>query len=280
MDTAPDRLLTLGEFSHLTRISTRTLRHLDEQGVLPATRVDDWTGFRHYSADLLAVAVRIRELRAAGLADAELARAAPALDDPGTVRHLLDARREALVAEAERLSARLRLVEALLADPPWTRPRTPVTVRTAPARIDVSLRRTVPDYADEPRLWQRLHAALPTSGASLVEPRVRTTTFHDESYVDRDPDLEVGYAVTERFTETGELRCVSTPRRTVATAVVHGPDLTAALGDVGRWMTAEGFRMDEPPYLVHLVGPDAVDPAGRITELCVPVATAAPAPRP
>lgn len=270
---APDRLLTIGEFSHLTRISVRMLRHYDEHGVLHPTRVDDWTGYRHYSADLLAVAARIRELRDVGLGVAELATVAPLLADPEAVRRVLDGQRARLAEEADRIAARLRLLEALQAelDAPSA---TTVTLRTVPARTDVALRGTVPRYTDEPVLWERLHAALPTSGARLAEPGLRTATYHDESYVDHDPDVEVGYAVAEPFTATGELRCVRTPQRTVASALLRGPyeQITRVLGDLGRWIAAEGYRMEAPPYVVYLITPDTVpDPAGWLTEVCVPV---------
>ena len=44
MPSAGERLLSIGEFSRLSQISVRMLRHYDEHGVLHPTRVDPWSG--------------------------------------------------------------------------------------------------------------------------------------------------------------------------------------------------------------------------------------------
>ena len=42
-------MLKIGEFSKLTRVSIRMLRHYDEIGLLRPTETDAWTGYRYYS---------------------------------------------------------------------------------------------------------------------------------------------------------------------------------------------------------------------------------------
>ena len=46
MPPAGHRLLTIGEFSRLSRLSVRMLRYYDEHGVLRPTHVDDRSGYR------------------------------------------------------------------------------------------------------------------------------------------------------------------------------------------------------------------------------------------
>lgn len=271
---ASDRLLTIGEFSHLTRISIRMLRHYDEHGVLTPTRVDEWTGYRHYSPALLTVAGRIRELRDLGLGVAELAAVAPVLDDPLAVRRVLDGQRRRLEDDAARVAERLRALDRLDQELEETRMSTTVTVRTIPARTTAALRTTIPTYADEGGLWQRLMDEVPRTQAVLAEHPLSTATYHDESYVERDPDVEVAIEVTGRFPETGDVRCLRMPATEVAAATMRGPydQITGVLEDLGRWIGAEGYRMDGPPFVIYVVTPDRVpDPSGWITEVCVPV---------
>ncbi|MFE4461213.1 MerR family transcriptional regulator, partial [Nocardia tengchongensis] len=64
--TDPSKLMSIGGFSSLSRISVRMLRHYDAGGVLVPAWVDDATGYRRYAPEQLADAARIRELRDVG----------------------------------------------------------------------------------------------------------------------------------------------------------------------------------------------------------------------
>ena len=59
-------MFKIGEFSKLSRISIRMLRHYDEIGLLVPEETDPWTGYRRYAAAQLMTANRITALRAWG----------------------------------------------------------------------------------------------------------------------------------------------------------------------------------------------------------------------
>ena len=59
-------MLKIGDFSKLSRISIRMLRHYDELGLLVPKTTDDFTGYRYYAEDQLPVAGRIAALRDMG----------------------------------------------------------------------------------------------------------------------------------------------------------------------------------------------------------------------
>ena len=42
-------MFKIGEFSKLSRISIRMLRHYDEIGLLVPEEIDPWTGYRRYA---------------------------------------------------------------------------------------------------------------------------------------------------------------------------------------------------------------------------------------
>ena len=56
-------MFKIGEFSKLSRISIRMLRHYDEIGLLVPEHIDPWTGYRRYAAAQLLTASRITALR-------------------------------------------------------------------------------------------------------------------------------------------------------------------------------------------------------------------------
>lgn len=55
--------VTIGEFSRLTYLSVKTLRHYHDVGLLTPARIDEHSGYRHYSVDQVEDAHLIRRLR-------------------------------------------------------------------------------------------------------------------------------------------------------------------------------------------------------------------------
>jgi DNA-binding transcriptional MerR regulator len=59
-------MFKIGEFSRLSRVSVRMLRHYDQLGLLKPSRTDNFTNYRYYSADQLPRLNRILALRDLG----------------------------------------------------------------------------------------------------------------------------------------------------------------------------------------------------------------------
>lgn len=64
--------LLIGEFSELTGISKRMIRHFDAMGLLAPHRIDQETGYRFYSAGQLQSATKIRYLQEFGFSLKEI----------------------------------------------------------------------------------------------------------------------------------------------------------------------------------------------------------------
>ena len=56
-------MFRIGEFSRLSRVSVRMLRHYDQLGLLKPSHTDSFTSYRYYSADQLPRLNRIIALR-------------------------------------------------------------------------------------------------------------------------------------------------------------------------------------------------------------------------
>ena len=59
-------MLKIGEFSKLSRVSVRMLRHYDEIGLLKPAEIDHFTDYRYYREDQLPIAGRIAALKDMG----------------------------------------------------------------------------------------------------------------------------------------------------------------------------------------------------------------------
>jgi DNA-binding transcriptional MerR regulator len=267
-------LLTIGQFSRLSQLSIRMLRHYDEHGVLHPTRVDPASGYRLYAPDLLVTAHRLRQLRDAGLSVAELAECVPLLRDPVALRALLVRQRGRLVEEVAEVTGRIREVDQLIAALEEPIMAIEVTHRTLPARTAASLRAVIPCYADEGQLWQRLMPAIFSSGTTPAPDAHAIAVFHDEDYKESDVDVEIQLAVAAPFADVGDVRCVEVPEQEVAVGVLNGPydAIGSVMEAVGRWVPENGYAFAGPMFNVYLVSPhDEPEPAKWVTEVCVPV---------
>lgn len=59
-------MLKIGEFSKLSRVSVRMLRHYDQKGLLTPSEIDPMTGYRYYSENQLSQVFRITALKDLG----------------------------------------------------------------------------------------------------------------------------------------------------------------------------------------------------------------------
>src|SRR5262245_60299304 len=62
-----DATLTIGDFSRMTFVSVKALRHYHEIGLLVPARIDPDSGYRRYAVAQVPVAQVIRRLRDLGL---------------------------------------------------------------------------------------------------------------------------------------------------------------------------------------------------------------------
>ena len=60
-------MFRIGEFSKIAQVSGSQLRYYDEICLLKPARIDEWTGYRYYSAEQLPDLNRILALKELGL---------------------------------------------------------------------------------------------------------------------------------------------------------------------------------------------------------------------
>jgi DNA-binding transcriptional MerR regulator len=99
--------LTIGDFSRMTLLSVKALRHYHEIGLLEPVAVDPESGYRIYDVDQVPTAQVIRRLKDLGMALDDVKRVLQAPD--------LKARNEAIVAHLQRMEHELAQTNANVA---------------------------------------------------------------------------------------------------------------------------------------------------------------------
>ena len=99
------KLLTIGEFARLSRLSPKALRMYDDLGLLRPFRVDEWSGYRYYAPAQLERARLVAWLRRLGMPLARIGAVveSPSADAAASVAAFLQAT-EADFAERQRLA--------------------------------------------------------------------------------------------------------------------------------------------------------------------------------
>ena len=268
-------MLKIGEFSKLSRISIRMLRHYDEIGLLTPETIDSFTGYRYYSEAQLTVAGRVNALKAMGFKLCDAAELLGCWEDRKLLeRRLLD-QREAARLQAEEAARRLRLldtaVERLRKDEPM---KYDVTVKTIPERQVASVRQIIPSYEREGDLWGILMKETAPLHIQDGDPVLCSATFHDGEYKESNVDVEIQKTVRGAYPDTEHVKFKTMPAVVVASTVCKGSydQLNEATAAVVSWVEANGYAFDAPSFFIYYVSPhETQNPEEFVTELCYPV---------
>jgi DNA-binding transcriptional MerR regulator len=258
--------LSIGEFSHLTHLSVRTLRRChDAELLLPAT-VDDTTGYRYYSADQLPTAQVIHRLRE--------------LDVPlADVRRILDSADHA--SRSELVAGHLRHLESQL-------DRTRAAIRSLrrllapePAPVDVELRMVesmtvaaVEGDVDLADVQGWYAGAMAEIDATLGKPVGTPGGVYDNALF----ELGRGHLLVHRPSidppSRGRVHPVELPavELALATHVGEHDDIDVTYGELGMWVVSNALAVAGPIRETYLVGPrDTDDRSAWRTQIGWPV---------
>ena len=268
-------LLKIGDFSKLSRISVRMLRHYDEIGLLRPVYVDRFTDYSYYDEHQLPTVGRITALKDMGFHLAEIGQLLELYDDKDALDAHLAAQQQQLELLAADTAQRLRLIAAarnrLRKDEPM---KYNVTLKTLPERYCATVRMTIPCYEDEGMVWSVL--CRETAAMALVpgDPCYCAVTFLDGEFKETDVELEAWKTVKGTYPDTPHVKFRTLPAVTVASCIFRGP--YSGIGEVyaalAAWIEANGYEYDGPMFNIYHVSPhETQDPQTFVTEACYPV---------
>ena len=183
-------MFRIGEFSKLTQVTVRMLRHYDSVGLLKPAKTDPVTGYRMYSAEQISVLNKIRYLRDSGFQIAEIAAVLENSDPKFILEQLHSKCREIekeICAQQERL-AKIALAEKELFQEDADM-YSQVTIKQVPGRRVLSLRRVIPDYYAESKLWEEMCDFVEKYKIEVSQDTF--SIYYDEDYREADVDVEL-----------------------------------------------------------------------------------------
>lgn len=277
-------MFKIGDFSRLTQVTVKALRHYDRLGLLHPAQTDPMTGYRYYTSAQLPRLNRILALKELGFSLEEIGQL---LDDelsPDELRGmlLLKQREASRAVEAEqarlaRIEAHLHLIEQSEGAADETNPADlGVVVKPVEARHVASVRAVLPAHRAIGELFRELRAY---QQRHRLQASDWVAIWHDAEYRDSGIDGEATFASSDPLPAEGrvqprELEAVAT----MASVVHQGPPETihVACMSLLRWIEAHGYQIVGPERAIALQR-SGLGPHGRdgITELQFPIDTGA-----
>lgn len=267
-------MLKIGDFSKLSRVSIRMLRHYDDIGLLKPAEIDEFTGYRYYHEEQLFVIGRITALKDMGFALADIIKMLEAYDDKNKLDDFFLRKQEELAEDVKQTEYKLMLLDS--ARKRLRKEQTmkfDVNVKTIPERYAATIQGVIPKYADEGMLWGMLGES--KTPLAPADPCLAAAVFLDREYKEENVEVMIWMTVKGTYEDTEHIKFKTLPAVKVASCIMKGGfegmnDATAA---VVSWIKANGYTMSGPMFNIYHVGPaQTQNPDEFVTEVCFPVA--------
>jgi DNA-binding transcriptional MerR regulator/effector-binding domain-containing protein len=264
-------LLTIGEFSRLTHVSVKALRHYHDVGLLEPADVDSATGYRFYATAQIPIAQVIRRFRELDMP----------LDQVKAVLEATDvaARDEAIVSHLERMESQLErtqvAVAALRGLLHGTQSAIPVEYRSMERTLAIAVRTRV--------LWEDVETWLAGAFVELydalgVHANRRSgpdgAHYSSEFFESHFGEVVALIPVAAPAESSGRVEIFDIPAGRFAVTLHHGPfaELDRTYGALGTVVVEHALGAGGAIRENYLVtADDTGDPAALRTEVCWPI---------
>lgn len=266
-------MFSIGEFSKINRITTKTLRHYDKIGLLKPCRTDSWTGYRYYSSDQLEVIRKILRLRDMGFSLSEIDEF---IKDSGSSKKRLEERVRLLKEEVKLSQVRLNKAldflsnfekEAEMSDK--------VVLKSLPEVIVASMRTVVPGYDSYFDIVPKMGEYMESVGAVCSKPEYCFTIYHDGEFKESDIDVEICEAVEDYYTESEKVKFKKIGSVKKAACIFHKgsyKSIKESYNELFTWIKGHGYEIADNPRESYIDGIwNKEDDNDWLTEIQVPL---------
>jgi DNA-binding transcriptional MerR regulator len=252
--------LTIGEFSRITHLSVKTLRHYHQVGLLEPADVDARTGYRHYTTGQIPTAQVIRRFRNLDMPVEEVKAVLRASDYE--VRNALIAahlnRLEEELIQTQNSVASLRSLLESTAAPIAVEHRTVPATTAAGIHETLNLKDLLPWYQGA---LGELHASVAAQGLHPSGPS--GGLFSSDIFQYERGEATVFAPIDGNVRPIGRVVSLVVPAAELAVMVHCGPhtDIDVTYGALGTYVTEHALGVDGPVREYYPVDAHSTDEA-------------------
>ncbi len=269
-------MLKIGDFSKLSRISIRMLRHYDEIGLLVPDAVDAFTGYRYYSESQLLLAGRIQVLKNLGFGLSVSREILEKYEDAKEMEQFLVIKKQEIEEQEQNIRQRIQMLDSTIE---WLRKDGrimgyDVVLKTLPERYVASVRQVIPSYQEEGLLWQALMEDTAPLHVQNGSPCYTLAVFWDGEHKEQDVDVEVQKSVIGSYPDTGRVKFKTVPPVQIASTTYEGSyeQIGQVNAAVAKWIEDNGYEFAGLSFNIYHISPhETQNPEEYVTEVCYPV---------
>lgn len=263
-------MLTIGEFSRLSRVSTKTLRYYDQIGLLKPGYVSQESGYRYYEVSQLRDMLLISRLKQYQFSLPEIA-AVLVKKDNNYLAGLINDKKNQFISQIvyqqhillqmEQDIKKIERCENIMQSNYLIK-----TVEFQPRNI-FSLRQKM-SIQEFDRAFGELCGRMEKCHIRPFGPFL--SVYYDEEFNHECTDIEVGVIVSE---ENGEnIRKLDPGLCCFTTHIGPYDDFTSCYTALVEWIEREGHKISGPPIELYIKGEeDDIDPNEYVTEVYFPI---------
>ena len=262
--------LSIGDFSRITHLSVKTLRHYHDVGLVAPAHIDPATGYRYYSHAQIPTAQVVRRLRELDMPIADIRSVLVA--DPDTRNELISTHLSRLEAELASTRAAVDALRNIL-DRPST--AAPIDHRTVPATRAIGIQQVV-DRDDILVWWQgalgELHAMV--AAQPLRQTGVSGGLYASEIFQHDRGEATVFIPVDGSIRAVGRVVPFTVPPAELAVIRHHGSldDVDLTYSELGAYATRHEISIDGPLREYYIRDSrDTPDPSRWETDIGWPI---------
>lgn len=182
----------IGELSKLCKLSVKTLRYYDSEGLLVPDRIDKFTGYRYYSASKLADCNRILALKELGFTLDEIKKQLSANETPAILALIAQKEQELIRLKTQTESQLQRLSAITRNITEGERNMANIVIKNSDS-LRIAYFRSI--FTSKNDAYQRIADIRKALPASILGKRNVLVNFETE-YTEKDFDLGVGVEIT------------------------------------------------------------------------------------
>ncbi|HLK93435.1 MAG TPA: MerR family transcriptional regulator [Polyangia bacterium] len=245
--------VSIGDFSRMTHLSVKTLRHYHDVGLLAPAETDNRTGYRYYAKSQVPIAQVIRRFRSLGMPVEEV-RAILSTPDPAARSALIAAHLDRLEQQLQETSAAVASLRAVLmhAEPPITVEYRAVPQAQALAISERVRLKNVSEWMSA--AFAEIYEALRSQDVRPVGPT--GALWPTELFTDEEGDATVFAPVGREVRAVGRARPFVVPPAELALIVHcgdHKADIDRTYGALGTHVAEHEIGVDGPVREYYLV---------------------------
>ncbi|MFV0402082.1 MAG: MerR family transcriptional regulator [Oscillospiraceae bacterium] len=264
-------MLSIGNFSKVSNVTTKTLRYYDEIGLIKPAHINTENGYRYYDVSQLETILLINRLKQYSFSLEEISAVLGARYDDTLLFSLLRQKRQSTHEKMEELGAMLEHLETDIQNL-----ERGIDIMAYLENIEVKLVDMAPknilfvkeviSVEDYGKMMGRLFETIHRENLTPVGDPM--TIYHEAEFNPASSLMEVAIPVKEVVTGTREFA-----PGLCAISTLKGPysELPSVYAKLNEWMEKEGYSIASAPFEVYITNPQDTQPKDYVTEVYIPV---------